>query len=110
MATKEEKIREQLDGLSREHMFQEICRMIADWDLDTLIEAAQQQVLDNLVDLDDEDFRNEFYKWNYHNFELLQDDPEEMTEASQAKCECDMHQLMRGEGHDPGCPDAKERG
>lgn len=34
-----------------------------------------------------------------------QDSPLVPTVPVQTKCQCDMHQLMRGEGHDLGCPE-----
>ena len=32
-----------------------------------------------------------------------------IDEQKQAKCECDIHQLMRGDGHDKVCPEKQTR-
>jgi len=105
--TREEKIQQFLDSKSREDKLRDMRDSMWDWDTESLIESAFSHIEESMDGLGDKDFDDEYYEWFSYKFESDPDfdDDEEPELQILDKCECDLHQLMRGEGHDNNCPE-----
>ncbi|MHA2280052.1 MAG: hypothetical protein ACXAC5_04140 [Promethearchaeota archaeon] len=105
--TKEEKIQQYLDSKSREDKLRDMRDSMWDWDTDSLIETAFGHIEENLETLNNKDFDDEYYEWFAYKFECNSDfdDDEELEPKVLDKCECDINQIARGDGHNDNCPD-----
>jgi hypothetical protein len=106
--TREEKIDEALNNLSREEMFDKIRDNVYGWDHDTLYEYAIEAVEANLSSLNDDELRGEYFEWFFSDFdgpEYNDDDgditqpipvaaTESISEAQTADCTCSSHDLL----------------
>ena len=97
--TREEKIQQALDKLTREEKLDRIRDDIYNWDHDTLYETAVDTVMGNLSPLSDSDLSDEYYEWFSYEFEDSEyddDEPEEynVSEPQQETCTCESRDLL----------------
>ena len=104
--TREEKIQQFLDSKSRDEKYNDMRDSMWDWDTQSLIESAFSHMEQSFDNLSDKDFDDEYYEWFSYMFESEDfDDDEKPKIIILDECKCDLHQLMRGEGHDDNCPE-----
>lgn len=101
--TRDEKIQKYINNLSRDDILREMKEAVWEWDIATLVDAAFGPIEESMMDLSDSELNDEYYEWFSYRFEdeKFDDDKEEVLELK--PCSCDIHQLMRGEGHNVGC-------
>lgn len=109
MATAEEKIDKYLDSLTRDEKEERMRECIENYDICTLIEIAQTNMMSNVEDLSDKDFNDEYYEWFSCELDEMFEDDEvtvpngiiiptdsyKVTHGPPTSCVCDMNAIMR---------------